>query len=181
VPHLLRSTSPVPVISAVPGAPPFVVLQPYFGGDSAPSRVVVQAAGTRHVLGFVPAPHGTHWESVAATGSSTAFLAAAGSRGSNCAIRLYTLTLTASGKPAGLRPLNAPKIPGQLTSLAASANLWVPITPSQSLSWCLLLEEGSSSEVSGCERRISRRVVRVVFRGLPVLNPAVPERCCGSS
>jgi hypothetical protein len=46
-------------------------------------------------------------------------------------------------------------------------NVWVPITLSQSLSWCLLLEEGSSSEVSGCERRISRRVVRVVFRGLP--------------
>jgi hypothetical protein len=122
VPHLLRTTSPVPVISAVPGAPPFVVLQPYFGGDSAPSRLVVQAAGTRHVLGFVPAPHGTRWESVAATGSSTTFVAAAGSRGSNCTIRFYTLTLTASGKPAGLRPLNAPKIPGQLTSLAASAN-----------------------------------------------------------
>jgi hypothetical protein len=88
VPHLLRSTSPVPVISAVPGAPPFVVLQPYFGGDSAPSRLVVQAAGTPHVLGFVPAPHGTRWESVAATGSSTTFVAAAGSRGSNCAIQI---------------------------------------------------------------------------------------------
>ena len=121
VPHLLRGTGSVPIISAVPGAAPFVVLQPYFG-SSAPSRLVVQAAGTRHVLGFVPAPHGTHWESVAATGSSTTFVAAAGSRGSNCAIRLYTLTLTASGKPAGLRPLNAPKIPGQLTSLAASAD-----------------------------------------------------------
>ncbi len=123
VPHLLRNAGPGPVTSpAIPGAPPFVVLQPYFGGDSAPSRLVVQAAGTRHVLGFVPAPHGTHWESVAATGSRTTFVAAAGSRGSNCAIRLYTLTLTASGKPAGLRPLNAPKIPGQLTSLAASAD-----------------------------------------------------------
>jgi len=64
-----------------------VVLQPYFGGCSAPSRLVVQAAGTRHVLGFVPARHGTHWESVAATGSSTTFVAAAGSHGSNCALR----------------------------------------------------------------------------------------------
>jgi hypothetical protein len=67
-------------------------LQPYFDGDSAPSRLVVQAAGIRHVLGFVPAPHGTHWKSVAATSSSTTFVAAAGSSGSNCAVRLYTLT-----------------------------------------------------------------------------------------
>lgn len=120
VPQLLRSTTPAPVVSAVPGAPPFVVVQPYYGGD--PSRLVVQAAGTRHVEGSVAAPHGTSWESVAATGNSTTFVAAAGSRGSNCTARLYTLTLTASGKPAGLRPLNAPAISGQLTSLAASSD-----------------------------------------------------------
>lgn len=122
VPHLLPSTSPTPVVPVVPGAPPFVVVQPYFGGGGAPSRLVVQAAGTRHVEGSVSAPHGTYWESVAATGSSTTFVAAAGSRGSNCAARLYTLTLTASGKPAGLSPLNVPTIPGQLTSLAASSD-----------------------------------------------------------
>ena len=122
VPHLLRSASPAPVtLSPVPGAPPFVVLQPYSGG-SAVSRLVVQAAGTRHVLGFVSAPRGTRWESVAATGSSTIFVAAAGSSGRDCAVRLYTLTLTANGKPAGLEPLRALRIPGRLTGLAASSD-----------------------------------------------------------
>jgi hypothetical protein len=122
VPHLLRGAGPAAVTPAVPGAPPFVVVQPYFGGGSAPSRLVVQAAGTRHVEGSVPAPRGTSWESVAATGTSTTFVAAAGSGGRNCAARLYALTLSAGGMPAGLSPLNVPAIPGQVTSLAASSD-----------------------------------------------------------
>lgn len=123
VPHLLRGARSGPATrSVVPGTPPFVVLQPYYGGNYASSRLVVQAAGTRHVLGFVSAPHGMHWESVAATGSSTSFVAAAGSAGRGCAVQLYALTLTPSGKPAGLEPLSAPRIPGQLTGLAASSD-----------------------------------------------------------
>jgi hypothetical protein len=119
VPRLLYSTrtSPAP---ATTSHPPFIVTLPYYG--TATAKLVVQAAGTQHVEAFVSPPRGTQWEAVAATGSSTTFVAAATS--DYCTTRLYTLTLSADGKRTTLSPMGW-KISGHLvtaTSLAASAD-----------------------------------------------------------
>jgi hypothetical protein len=98
VPRLL-AVRPAHNIPAVSAAPRFVVLLPYYGGNV--SKLAVQAAGTRHVIGQVPAPHGTSWASVAATGTSTTFVAAATTSGtSHCVTMFYTLTLG----PGGIQP-----------------------------------------------------------------------------
>jgi hypothetical protein len=117
VPRLL---APAPVVAANRGATPFVVLLPYYGSD-APGRLVVQAAGTRRVTAYVPAPEGGAWAAVAATGSGTTFIAAAtATRG--CSTSLYSLELTPAGDVTSLRPLNAEIQGHTLPFLAASAD-----------------------------------------------------------
>ncbi len=121
MPRLLTATRVTPA-SGTMKPPPFLVQLPYYGG--AAGKLAVQAAGTQHVTGLLSAPPGTYWESVAAVGNSTKFVAAAGPTGSKCASLIYTFTLSAAGKPTGLKPLNV-SIPGRLasnTSLAVSSD-----------------------------------------------------------
>jgi hypothetical protein len=122
VPRLLPSGGvPRTQVTAPSGTPPFLVQLPYTGSGSAP--LVVQAAGTRHVTGTVPAPPHTTWRAVAATGSDRTFVVAATDL-TSCRTRIYSLTVTAAGAPARLAPFGS-AIAGGLTSddsLTASAN-----------------------------------------------------------
>lgn len=106
--------------SSVP--PPFVVQLPYDGAGTA--KLVVQAAGTRHVTGTLSPPAGTRWAAVTATGNSTTFVAAATNE-RRCVTSLYGITLSGDGRPLASRLRYTPTISGQLddpTALAASAD-----------------------------------------------------------
>jgi hypothetical protein len=103
--------------SVVP-APPFAVV--LLGGG-----LVVESAQTRHFESVVPTPPGMSWDSVSSAGSGTTFVAVASPIGSACGARFYIFTLSASGRPAGPRPMEVPAISGEFetgTSLAASQN-----------------------------------------------------------
>lgn len=125
VPELISSPGRPAAPATGAGTPPFVLVlnRPDSRGDQGP--LVVISAATGRVTGTVPDPRtGTTWDDVAVTGSGTGFvLAATPSRGGLCnPTYLYTLTLSASGAPASLRPLTDPVVPAEIGSMAASAD-----------------------------------------------------------
>jgi hypothetical protein len=107
------------------GTPPFVLIvnKPDSQGNIGP--LVVVSAATGRVTGKVPAPRkGTTWSEVALTGSATTFVVSATpARGGLCnPTYLYTLTLSASGAPASLKPWTDPVVPLEIGSITASAD-----------------------------------------------------------
>ena len=128
VPKLAGSPGP-PAAPAAPGpgagTPPFVLIMNKADSHGNVGPLVVVSAATGRVTGKVPAPRkGTTWYDVALTGSGTTFvLAATPSRGGSCnPSYLYTLTLSASGAPASLKPWTDPVVPLEITSITASAD-----------------------------------------------------------
>ncbi|MGH3269731.1 MAG: hypothetical protein ACRDN1_11845 [Trebonia sp.] len=103
--------------------PPFRVVVTT-NDDSRESALLVESAATGHVETTLAPPwQGGMWLDVAATGDATRFIVAAGPESSPYApTRLYTLALSARGAVTGLAPLAVPTLPGDLTSLAASAD-----------------------------------------------------------
>ena len=111
----VQDASAAPEVS---GSPPFAVVL-------TAGVLAVENAQTQHLEALVPPPRGMSWGSVSAAGSGTTFVADASPVGSVCGDRFYILTLSASGKPTGLRPMDLPPLSGRLetwTSLAASQN-----------------------------------------------------------
>lgn len=84
----------------------------------------MESAATGHAVSSLAPPlQGAKWIDVAATADATRFIVAAEPRSSPYApTRLYALTLSARGAVTGLTPLAVPALPGELTSLAASAD-----------------------------------------------------------
>lgn len=103
--------------------PPFQVIETLTDAGHQSSLLVEQAA-TGRVLSASAAPgRGAIWAGVAATGDDRRFVVAA-QPGTTpyTPTRLYTLTLSARGTIAALTPLAVPTLPGEITSLAASAD-----------------------------------------------------------
>ena len=128
LPRLLAGASgnpAAPRISAPPPAhyPPFRVVVTV-SDSNRKSKLLVESAATGHVVSTLAPPwQGAMWIDVAATADATRFIAAAEPQSSPYApTRLYTLTLSARGAVSGLTPLAVPALPGELTSLAASAD-----------------------------------------------------------
>jgi hypothetical protein len=116
-----QPTAPAPLASSAP-APPFMIIL-RAPGDPRPLRVV--SAATGRTTATLPVPRkNTVWVDAEATGSDTTFvLAATPNRGGLCnPTYLYTLTLSANGKVASLRPWTDPVVPEELVSLSASAD-----------------------------------------------------------
>jgi hypothetical protein len=125
VPHLVTQPSgaaPAPTATAGAGlgttSPPFLVV-------NRGNRLEVRSATTGRILGTVypPDKHGL-WVTVAATGNPRKFaaglqLAPSGQHCVNSQVYalLYTLTLSSSGAPDGLKPYPVAKIPGWLDGL----------------------------------------------------------------
>jgi hypothetical protein len=123
LPRLLTgSAGPGPGASA--HYPPFQVVVTYKSNGS--TSLQVESAATGHVVTTVAPPlRGTEWGVVAAFGDTGRFVVAAAPKfnGSlSMPTRLYSLTLSAHGTVAGLTRLPVPVLPGQVTSLAASAD-----------------------------------------------------------
>jgi len=114
-----------PGISApAPGHyPPFRVVVTV-SDNNRDSTLLVESAATGHVVSTLTTPwQGAMWIDVSATAGATRFIVAAEPQSSPYTpTRLYTLTLSARGTVTGLTPLAVPTLPGELTSLAASAD-----------------------------------------------------------
>ena len=126
VPRLLTGSSrnsPAPGSSAPVHYPPFQVVLTV-NDSNRESKLQVESAATGRVLSTLAPPwQGATWGDVAATGDARRFIvAAARSTSPYAPTRLYALTLSAHGAITGLRPLAVPSLPGELTSLAASAD-----------------------------------------------------------
>lgn len=101
------------------GYPPFVVAL------TAGGMLAMESAGTQHLDALMPPPRGMYWSSVSAAGNARTFVVTASPARDNCVTRFYLLTLSASGKPEALRPMDVPAISGAIdtwTSVAASKN-----------------------------------------------------------
>jgi hypothetical protein len=124
LPRLLTHSSPNPAAPRVsaPGYPPFQVVVTV--ESNLDSRLQVELAATGHVVTSVAPPWpGAVWGAVAAVGDTGRFIVAAAPKSPPWTpTRLYSFTLSARGTVAGLTPLAVPALPGQLTSLAASAD-----------------------------------------------------------
>jgi hypothetical protein len=132
LPRLLAdsSSSPNPAARATRAAtagqyPPFQVLRTANDSNGETALMVVSAA-TGHVMSRLAPPpwHDALWTSVAATADPTRFIVAAATTASEgwAPTRLYTLTLSARGTVIRLAPLAVPTLPGNVTSMAASAD-----------------------------------------------------------
>jgi hypothetical protein len=114
-----------PGISApAPGSyPPFRVVVTV-NDDNRESKLLVESAATGHVVSTLAPPwQGAMWLDVCATGDATRFIVAAAPLSSPYTpTRLYTLTLSARGTVTRLASLAVPTLPGELTSMAASAD-----------------------------------------------------------
>jgi hypothetical protein len=127
VPKLVSSPSPgQSAAAALPTsfapAPPFMII---LNTPSAPRPMLVVSAATGRTTAKVPVPRtDTVWVDAEATGSATTVVGAAPpNRGGLCnPTYLYTLTLSASGKVASLRPWTDPVVPAEIVSLSASAD-----------------------------------------------------------
>jgi len=130
VPSLVRSAAPpsTPTShrSVTAGVPPYMVvfdeseMRGPFGGP-----VVVISAKTGRIISHVPAPtKGGSWFSAVPTGNPGMFLlAATPDHLETCGdTYLYTLTLSATGKPAALTPWTDPVVHGDIYPYAASAD-----------------------------------------------------------
>jgi hypothetical protein len=116
------------------------------------SRLLVESAATGHVVTSVAPPwHGAVWGAVAAVGDAGRFIVAAAPKSPPWApARLYSLTLSARGTVAGLTPLPVPALPGQLTSLAASAD-------GRTIAYTLFDGPGGANEVGVITGRRTRQ------------------------
>ena len=131
VPRLLTGgVKNSPTTSAPGSGPPALRQYPPFqvvltvNDSNRESKLQVESAATGRVLSTLAPPwQGATWGDVAATQDATKFIvAAARSTTPYAPTRLYTLTLSAHGAVTALRPLAVPSLPGELTSLAASAD-----------------------------------------------------------
>jgi hypothetical protein len=105
-------------------SPPFMLVMKA-ADDIAKDRLAVLSAATGRVTSTVPQPRkGSGWYDTAITGSGTRFvLAARPAAGNACQpTYLYTLTLSATGAPASLKPWTVPAVNAQLTTMAVSAD-----------------------------------------------------------
>jgi hypothetical protein len=128
VPRLLTGSArngAAPGISApAPGHyPPFRVVVTVTDSNRE-SKLLVESAATGHAVSTLAPPwQGAMWIDVAATGDATRFVVAAAPESSPYTpTRLYSLTLSARGTVTGLTPLAVPTLPGEITSLGASAD-----------------------------------------------------------
>jgi hypothetical protein len=103
--------------------PPFRVVVTT-NDDNRQSKLLVESAATgRPVSTLAPPWQGATWIDVAATADASRFIVAAAPESSPYTpTRLYALTLSARGMVTGLIPLAVPTLPGEITSLAASAD-----------------------------------------------------------
>jgi hypothetical protein len=117
------TATPTPGSRALRSYPPFQVVLTV-NDSNRESKLQVESAATGRVLSTLAPPwQGATWGDIAATQDATKFIvAAAPSTSPYAPTRLYTLALSARGAVAGLRPLAVPSLPGELTSLAASAD-----------------------------------------------------------
>jgi hypothetical protein len=125
LPRLLTGSSPDPVVPGIsaPGHyPPFQVVMT--AESNSHTSLLVESAATGHVVTSIAPPwQGAVWGDVAAVGDTGRFIVAAAPKSPPWTpTRLYSLTLSARGTVAELTPLPVPALPGQLTSLAASAD-----------------------------------------------------------
>ncbi len=153
LPRLLTGSSPnpaVPRISAPGQYPPFQVVVTV--KNNLGTRLLVESAATGHVVASVAPPwQGAVWGAVAAVGDTSRFIVAAAPKSPPWApTRLYSLTLSARGAVAGLIPLSVPALPGQLTSLAASAD-------GRTIAYTLFPGTGRANEVGVITGRSTRQ------------------------
>jgi hypothetical protein len=130
VPTLVRSAAPPATRTfhrgVTAGLPPYMVVfdEPAIRGPFG-GPVVVMSAKTGRITGHVPAPRkGSSWFSALPTGNPAKFLlAATPDHVEPCSdTYLYTLTLSASGKPDALTPWTDPAVPGDTYPFAVSAD-----------------------------------------------------------
>ena len=131
LPRLLTGAAGSSQSRATPGSsasapghyPPFRVVVTT-NDDNRQSKLLVESAATGHAVStLVPPWQGAMWIDVAATAGATRFIVAAAPESSPYTpTRLYALTLSARGTVTGLTPLAVPTLPGEITSLAASAD-----------------------------------------------------------
>lgn len=129
LPRLLSGASRLPDTPGISGPPsglyppPFRVLVTATDGNRDP-KLLVESAATGHVVSQLAPPwRGAMWMDAAATADATRFIVAAETLSwPYTPSRLYSLTLSARGTVTRLAPLPVPAMPGELTSLAASAD-----------------------------------------------------------
>jgi hypothetical protein len=131
VPRVYRGTGTAPTLSTpapVGPAPKFMVIATSVAGSSATevqyAPLQVQDAATGRVVSTVPTPQAnTMWTAAASVNDNT-FILAAEPKLTGCYTLLYKLTLTTTGTPASLTPLDVPRISDQILNetLTASAN-----------------------------------------------------------
>jgi hypothetical protein len=117
-----RPAAPTAVPATLRTTPPFMII---VNTPNARRPLVVVSAATGRTTATVAVPRkGTVWFDVAPTASGTRFIVAATPlRGGLCnPTYLYTLTLSASGVPASLRPWTVPVVHAEIDSLSASAD-----------------------------------------------------------
>jgi hypothetical protein len=129
VPKLVGAPSLPATPAAIPASPgiakktpPFMIIM---NTPAARPPLVVVSAATGRTTATVAVPRkGTAWFDVVPTASGTTFIVAATPlRGGLCnPTYLYSLTLSASGVPASLRPWTVPVVPAEIGSLSASAD-----------------------------------------------------------
>jgi hypothetical protein len=122
VPELLSAPGRPAAPAAPTATPPFMII---VNTPNAQRPLVVVSAATGRTTATVAVPRkGSAWFDVAPTASGTRFIVAATPlRGGLCnPTYLYTLTLSASGVPASLRPWTVPVVPAEIGSLSASAD-----------------------------------------------------------
>jgi hypothetical protein len=127
LPRLLAGSSPNPAAPRIGADGPYPRFQVVVTVKSnQDSSLQVESAATGHVVATLAPPRpGTEWGALAAVGNTGRFIVAAWPKPSSApftSTRLYTLTLSARGTVAGLTALPVPALPGQVTSLAASAD-----------------------------------------------------------
>jgi hypothetical protein len=137
-----------PGVSAPGHYPPFQVVVPE---DGVSDRLLVESAATGHVVASVAPPwQGAVWGDVAAVGNTGRFIVAAAPESPPWApTRLYSLTLSARGTVARLTLLPV-ALPGQLTSLAATAD-------GRTIAYTLFPGTGRANEVGVITGRRTRQ------------------------
>jgi hypothetical protein len=130
VPRLLTGVSSSPGTPPAPGIstyapehhPAFQVVLTV-NNNNRESALQVESAATGRVLGSAYPRSGSTWEDVSATSDATKFVAAAAPSSSPYTpTRLFTLKLSASGIVTGITELAGSPLPGELVSMAASAD-----------------------------------------------------------
>jgi hypothetical protein len=152
LPRLLAGSArnpAAPQISAPGHYPPFQVVVTVKNNQD--SSLQVESAATGHAVATLAPPWpGAEWGAVAAVGDTRTFIVSAAPKSAPWTpTRLYSLTLSARGTVAGLTPLPVLDLPGQVTSLAASAD-------GRTIAYTLFSGPGGANEVGVITGRTTR-------------------------